>query len=169
MRPPGRHSDARRQRGDSGGARSALLRSIRIDPSFLTPYQQLAHIAVAAGRWSEALLLAERMIALNPLFPMGHYYKGAALWKLEGPETARQAVLKAQLAPDADFYPVTHYLMGEIYRTENDYPSAAREYRLYLASKPADDWEAKAFGRLGEWEKLGLIQPQAKNGKRKKK
>lgn len=160
---------ARRQRGDSGGARSALLRSIKIDPSFLIPYQQLAHIAVAAGRWSEALLLAEKMIALNPLFPMGHYYKGAALLKLKGPATAREAVLEAQSTPDAGLYPVTHYLMGEIYRTERDYSSAAHEYRLYLASGPADGWGAKACDRLEEWKRLGLIQPQVKNSKRKRK
>ncbi len=159
---------ARRRRGGLGSARSALLRSIQIDPSFLTPYQQLAHMAVAAGRFTEVLLLAEKIIELNPLFPMGHYYKGAALLKLEGPEPARKAVVEAMSTPDADFYPVTHYLLGEVYRANDDYWSAAREYRLYLASRPSDAWATKASDRLEGWERLGLIEPQTKNTKRKK-
>ena len=89
--------------------------------------------------------------------------------KLKGPATAREAVLEAQSTPDAGLYPVTHCLMGEIYRTERDYSSAAHEYRLYLASGPADGWGAKAFDRLEEWEGLGLIQPHAKNSKLKRK
>ena len=126
-------------------------------------------MAVLSERWTEVLRVSEEMIDVNPFFPLGHYYKGAALLKLEGPDAARKAVLEAQSTPDAGFYPVTHYLMGEVYRTEDDYPSAAREYRLYLASKPEDSWSAVASDRLREWEGLGLIQPRAKNAKRKKK
>ncbi len=143
--------------GDLPAAVDALKRAIEIDLQYIEPLAELADIAIRTGQWPQAVQLADHVIAVNPLFTLGHYYRGVALWKTSDLEEARKALLRAQSTSDAPLFPNTHFVLGEVYREQQEIPLAAREYRLYLAALPQGIWSANARQTLAEWRDLGLI------------
>ena len=159
----------RRRAGDKPRAQEALQKSIELDPMYLEPYPQLAHMAAEKKDWGEVLRLSKAMLKINPYFPLGHYYKGSALLKQGDVKGAEKALRDALGVPDALLFPESHYMLGEVYRTENDITLAAREYRLYATAArpgPALD-EAQQW--LAAWEEVGVIESEAAKKKRKKK
>ncbi|MDA1311893.1 MAG: tetratricopeptide repeat protein [Acidobacteria bacterium] len=154
--------------GDPGSAAQSLERAIEIDPKYLAAYEPLASLAVEQKRWDDLLRLSDQMLRINPVFALGHYYKGGALIQ-KGDRTGAEKALQAALTtPDAALFPESHYVLAELYRTQNEVELAAREYRLYTASPPRSaSWE-QAQRRLQQWEDSGIIEPQSAKKKRKK-
>jgi tetratricopeptide (TPR) repeat protein len=156
----------RRKLGNPAGARDAFARSIEADAKYLEPYIEHANLALAESEWKEAVTVAGQLIKANPLFTLGYYYRGAALLRLGELKDAEKAAIQALKTVDAKVFPETHFLLGEIYAEQRDYPLAAREYRIYLAEGSSGEWGNYVEGRLKEWELLGIIEP-ASNKKRR--
>jgi tetratricopeptide (TPR) repeat protein len=149
----------RQKLGDSPGARDAFERSIEADPKYLEPYIEHANLALGEREWKEAVTVAGQLIKVNPLFTLGYYYRGAALLRLGELKDAEKAALDALATVDAKVFPETHFLLGEIYAEQREYPLAAREYRIYLAEGPSGEWGEYVKSRIQEWEQLGIIEP----------
>ena len=147
--------------GDREGAAASLRRSVEIDPKYLAAYERLAHLAVEDKRWDDLLRLSESMLRINPLFTLGHYYKGGALIQNGDMGGGERALREALSTPDATLFPESHYMLAELYRAQNDVELAAREYRLYTAAPPrSPSWE-RARRWLRDWEDSGVIQPRS--------
>ena len=159
----------RRRAGDKPRAHEALQKSIELDPMYLKPYPQLAHMAAERKEWGEVLRLSKAMLKINPYFPLGHYYKGSALLKQGNVKDAEKALREGLDAPDASLFPESHYMLGEVYRTQKDVTLAAREYRLYASAARPGTARDQAVQWLSQWEELGLIESEAAKQKRKKK
>jgi len=154
--------------GDSESAAKSLERSIEIDPKYLGAYEPLAGLAVEEKRWDDLLRLSDEMLRINPLFTLGHYYKGGALIQKGDGDGGEKALREALSTPDAKLFPESHYMLAELYRAQNDVELAAREYRLYTAAPPrSPSWE-QAQRRLQQWEDSGVIEGPSAKKKRKK-
>jgi len=143
--------------GDHGQAVQALQRSIEIDAKYLEPYPDLAYLTVTEGRWLDVVRLADQMIKVNPLFTLGHYYRGYALLQQGQLQIAEKALSTALSTPDASLFPDVHYVLGEVYRSQASYPLAAREYVLYTAAVSQGAWAEEANRWLEDWRILGVI------------
>lgn len=156
----------RHRRGDLADARDAFASAIKADPKYLEPYIEHANLALAEKEWQEAVTVAGQLIRANSLFTLGYYYRGAALLRLGNLKDAEKAALDALQTVDAKVFPETHFLLGEIYGEQRNYPLAAREYRTYLVEGPSGEWGNYVKGRLKEWEQLGIIEPEGKKKRR---
>ena len=159
----------RRRAGDKQRAREAFQQAIELDPRYLEPYPQLAHMATEDKQWAVVGRLSAAMLKINPYFPLGHYYKGSALLKQGNLTDAGKALREALHAPDALLFPESHYMLGEVYREQRDVTLAAREYRIYAASARHGPALEEALHWLAAWEALGVIESEAARQKRKKK
>ena len=149
--------------------RTGLQRSIELDPKCLEPYPQLAHMANEDKEWAEVGRLSKAMLEINPYFPLGHYYKGIALLKQGNLTDSAKALREALEAPVAVLFPESHYMLGEVYHSQNDITLAAREYRHYAsAARPAPALDS-AQQRPSAWEGLCVIESEASRKKRKTK
>ena len=119
--------------------------------------QNLLHLAVIESEWPEVVRLGDEMIAVNPLFTLGHYYRGYALLQQDRIELAEQSLRIALSTPDQRRFPDVHYALGEVLRRRALFSSAALEYRLYAEVAPDGEWAEKAREWLREWANLGLI------------
>lgn len=126
----------RRELRDAAGARDAIARSIEADPKYLEPYIEHANLTLAESEWKEAVTVAGQLINANPLFTLGYYYRGAALLRLGELRDAEEAAIKALNTLDAKVFPETHFLLGEVYAGQREYPLAAREYRYLSGRRP---------------------------------
>ena len=153
--------------GDRESAERSLQKAIEIDPQFLGAYSPLAHLAVQEKRWDELLQLSEQMLRINPVFTLGHYYKGSALLKQGDTVAAEKSLREALSTPDAELFPESHYMLGSLYHVQSDVQLAAREYRIYAASAPPGPSTEQAWRWVRLWEQRGLIEP--KSGKKRKK
>ena len=156
----------RYKRGDLTAARDAFARAIEADPKYLEPYIEHANLALAEKEWQEAVTVAGQLIKANSLFTLGYYYRGAALLRLGTLKEAEKAALDALQTVDAKVFPETHFLLGEVYAEQREYPLAAREYRIYLAEGSSGEWGNYVNTRLKEWELLGIIEPATKKKRR---
>ena len=159
----------RRRAGDKDRAHQALQRATELDPKYLEPYPQLAHIATEKREWAEVLRLSKAMLKISPYFVLGHYYKGSALLRTGNLTGAEKAFRGALDTPDALLFPESHFMLAEVYRSQRDVTLAAREYRLYASAARSGPAVDKAVRWLNEWEELGVIEPEAASQKRKKK
>jgi tetratricopeptide (TPR) repeat protein len=153
--------------GNRESAEESLRRSVEIDPKYLGAYGPLARLAVEDKRWDDLLRLSDNMLRINPLFTLGHYYKGGALIKKGDADGAEKALTEALATPDATLFPESHYLLAELYRAQSDVKLAAREYRHYTAAAPPGPTWERARHWLRQWEDHGVIQPLSKKKRRK--
>ncbi len=158
-----------RRGDDKQRAHQALQRATELDPKYLEPYPQLAHIATENRGWVEVLRLSKAMLKINPYFVLGHYYKGSALLMTGNLAGAERAFHEALDTADASLFPASHYMLAEVYRSQRDVTLAAREYRLYASAARSGPAVDKAVRWLNEWEELGVIETEAAKKKRKKK
>ena len=159
----------RRQGGDKQRARRALQRATEVDPKYLEPYPQLAHIATENREWAEVLRLSKAMLKINPYFVLGHYYKGSALMRTGNLTGAEKAFREALDTPDATLFPASHYMLAEVYRSQRHVTLAAREYRLYASAARYGPAVDEAVRWLTEWEELAVIETGVARKKRTKK
>ena len=154
--------------GDRESAERSLEKAVEIDPKYLGAYGPLASLAVHDERWDDLLWLSGEMLRINPLFTLGHYYKGGALINKGDTGAAEKALREALSTPDAAVFPESHYVLAELYRGQSDVKLAAREYRLYAAAAPPSRTVAQAVQWLQRWETDGVIESKSSKRKRKK-
>ena len=143
------------------GLRKTVTESDNVMFSVMTLNPQPLHIDfdfAQKSEWGKPLV--------NSLFTLGYYYRGAALLRLGTLKEAEKTALDALQTVDAKVFPETHFLLGEVYAEQREYPLAAREYRIYLAEGPSGEWGNYVNTRLNEWELLGIIEPATKQKRR---
>jgi TolB-like protein/Flp pilus assembly protein TadD/rhodanese-related sulfurtransferase len=102
------------------------------------------------GRWDEAMIQADRAIAMDPNDPNGYEAKGTLLINLGRPAEALDYIKKAmRLDPQSDYL----YRLGEAQFHLEQYDKAADTMRRATKLNPEDGWNyfllAAACGQLG--------------------
>lgn len=158
------------QNGDRAEALAAFQMASSIDPDLNAAWHQLGHALFLSGRFDEAILAYERLMALEGT-PAADVYQSlsSAYLEVDNPEMARDVLNRGLM-----LYPTERgYYMGmaETYRQEGDLETAESWYVRMLQRWPDDDqaWArrgeiAVASGRLEDaeeyYQEAARIQPE---------
>jgi len=83
------------------------------------------------GKWDEAATEYRRIININPMLPGVHARLGRALLAKSQPSPAAVAEAKRNFEQELEINPRdanSEYVLGELARTDNDFPTAVRRY-----------------------------------------
>jgi TolB-like protein/class 3 adenylate cyclase/thioredoxin-like negative regulator of GroEL len=134
------------------------LDEARKDPTEIAVYQLQSSMLSDEGRFDEAIIEAEKILALDPNSLMGHGVLARALNKAgrfnEGLEVLKKLV---KLDPKGSEWGWHSYRLGEsLYHTER-YDEAAKTFQTYTQLFPKEEWGyfylAASYGQLGDSEK----------------
>lgn len=126
-----------RQKGDPVNARQSFHQALAADPKFISPYQELAELAVADRQWQELLETTGEILKLNPVsFPQYWFLNASANYYLQRLGPAEQSVLKGLQLDAQHRVPKLEYLLGAILAQKNDYRGALEHIRQYLLLAP---------------------------------
>ncbi|HTU33619.1 MAG TPA: tetratricopeptide repeat protein [Candidatus Acidoferrum sp.] len=134
-------------------ARTACAKATAVDSGYTPAYLCLADVAARQQVWNQALEMADRGLALAPMYdPYAYFYSAIAEFHLG---RLSQAQRHASRAVDADPFhriPQVHLLLAEIYGAEQDFHDATIELRAYLKVAPNSPDAAAAREKLAELE-----------------
>jgi tetratricopeptide (TPR) repeat protein len=143
-------------------AHESYMKALAADAKFMAPYEQLAELAVNAGRWRELADTTQRLLELDPIdHPAAYFYNAVANLKLNKIDAAEKSA-RAGEKLDADHrYPKREQLLAMILARKRDYTAAAEHMRLYLQLAPGADDAARMRVQLAEYERLSGANQQA--------
>ena len=118
-------------------AHAAWERALKADPKYLRPYQQLAKLDLDEGRNEDALRIADRGMALNPVeFPGIYYYAAVANYNLKHLEAAEKLARNAIRLDFPREIPLAESLLGSVLAAKGDRAEAIEHLRKYLELSP---------------------------------
>ena len=142
--------EIQQRQGHVEDARKSYASAIAADSKFVTPYGQLALLAVQDGKWEEAAQFSERVIRLNPIeFPGAFWFNALANYKLHNREEAERSARHLLQLDTARRYPDGELLLGELLIDKHDYGEGSSHLRAYLLGHP-DPNKAAEVKRLLE-------------------
>lgn len=134
------------QNGEKADALAAFQMASSIDPGLTAAWHQLGHALFIAGRYAEAIVAYERVLALQSSPEADLFYSlGQSYLQMDNPKMARDVLERGlSLYPSERVY----YLgMAESYRQEADLDTAESWYVRMLQRWPNDD---QAWANRGE-------------------
>jgi cytochrome c-type biogenesis protein CcmH/NrfG len=118
-------------------ARSACSHASDADPHYLASYLCLAEIAGREEKWGEVLRHTTRALELDPIHdPYAYFFSAIAYFNLNQLAEAERRALKAEELDREHHEPRVQFLLGQIYKAENDPMNAAAQLREYLKYAP---------------------------------
>lgn len=129
--------DMHRQSNQFDLARTEYAQAISADPQFVNPAYGLALIALQEKKWDEGAQLTDQVVKMNGLaFPMAYFFNAAANYNQQKFDAAEQSAKKFKSLDTQHEHPDICLLLSHVYSRREDYASAARELRDYLAAAP---------------------------------
>jgi len=124
-------------KNDVEAARNSFHQSITADSKFITPYGELAQLAMKGNQWKEALENTDALLALNPLnFPQYWYYNSLASFYLDDLAKAEKSALRCMAIDTEHKIPRAEYVLGIVLAKKGNYPEAAAHIRNYIRMSP---------------------------------
>lgn len=132
------------QRNDEPAARISFGRAQEADSKFITPYAELANLALKAKDWKELAQTTETLLALDPVdYPQRWYYNAAANYYLDDLDKAEKSAARCIALDEQHRIPRVEYLLGMVLAKKKDYSGAAAHIKNYIRLAPnATDLEA---------------------------
>ena len=125
------------QKNDLEAARNSFHQSLTADSKFITPYGELALLAMKGKQWKEAVENTDALLALNPLnFPEYWYYNSLASFYLDDLAKAEKSALRCMAIDTEHKIPRAEYVLGIVLAKKGDYPDAAAHIRNYIRMSP---------------------------------
>jgi hypothetical protein len=143
------------QKNDVAGARHSFDTAVAADSRYVSPYQQLAQLAVKEKQWQSLVELSGKILSLNSVnFPEAWFLNGVGNFFLQNMAEAEKSARQGLKLDEEKRVPKLDYLLGMILTEKREYTEAAAHYRQYLqsAKTPADAEEARK--QLEEVERL---------------
>ncbi|MFY9559970.1 MAG: tetratricopeptide repeat protein [Terriglobales bacterium] len=136
-------------------ARSAFHHAAQADAKFISPYQELAQLALKERQWPELVSTTEQVLKLNPVsFPQYWFLNGLGSYFLQSFDNAEKSVRQGLLVDGQHEFPKMEYLLGMILVQKHDYQGALAHVRNYIQLAPkASDLET-AQKQIAELERL---------------
>ena len=136
-------------------ARESFQRSIAADDKFISPYAELAQLAINDKQWNEVADLTERMVRLNPVsYPQYWFYNSMANYFLKNFEVAAKSGMQAVSLDTQHKMPRAEYLLGVILIERRDYQGALEHLRNYVRLAPTSPDAGAAQKQIAELERL---------------
>ena len=134
------------QNGERAEALAAFQMAAAVDPDLVASWHQLGHALFTAGRYEEAILAYERVMALSPTPPADVFHSlSRAYLETNNPTMTRDVVNRGLI-----LYPMERVLylaMADSYRQEGDLDTVESWYVRMLQRWPYD---ASIWARRGE-------------------
>jgi len=129
--------------GKVEAARKAYTEALSADARFISPYMQLAQMAVKEAKWQDVADTTSRIVKLNPFsFPQAYFYNAVANFNLQKLDAAEASAREALKIDSEHRIVKTSHLLGVILAQKNDYTGAAEHMENYLKFAPqANDAE----------------------------
>ena len=128
--------------------------AIKIDSKFISPYGQLAMMAVVQQKWEDVALYTSQLLKLNPyLSPEIYFYSAVANYNLHKIDVAETHARQAAKLDAQHKTPRINHLLGLIQAQKQDYKDAAENMRIYLKFSPDASDAAEVQQMLTEVEK----------------
>jgi len=119
-------------------ARGACSQASDADPKYVAAYLCLAEIAGREEKWGEVLRHTTRALELDAVHdPYAYFFSAIAYFNLNQFAEAEQRALKAEELDREHHEPRVQFLLGQIYKSQNDPVKAAAQLREYLRYAPA--------------------------------
>ena len=128
---------------DLDAARKAYAEALSADARFISPYMQLAQMAVKEAKWQDVADTTSRVVKLNPFnFPQAYFYNAVANFNLQKLDAAEASAREALKIDSEHRIVKASHLLGVILAQKNDYAGAAEHMENYLKFAPqANDAE----------------------------
>ncbi|MEK7754280.1 MAG: tetratricopeptide repeat protein, partial [Acidobacteriota bacterium] len=111
---------------DLENARKAYTEALSADAKFISPYMQLAQMAVKEAKWQDVADTTSRVVKLNPFnFPQAYFYNAVANFNLQKMDAAEASAREALKIDSEHRIAKTSHLLGVILAQKNDYAGAA--------------------------------------------
>ncbi len=118
-------------------ARAAWEKAVAADPGYIKPYVQLARLALGEKRMEDAVKIAERAIALNPVeFPAIYFFDAAANYNLRHLDLSEKSARRAIELDVNHEIPRAQLLLGTLLAIKGDRLGAVQHMRKYLEFSP---------------------------------
>jgi tetratricopeptide (TPR) repeat protein len=152
------------QQNDAAAAKSSFQRAIEADGKFISPYEQLAELALKEKQWEDLDSATEQLTKLNPLsFPQYWFYNAVANYFLQSFDKAEKSAQQAMTIDAQHRIPKIEYVLGLILVQKKDFQGALTHLRNYVRTSPnATDLET-AQKQIAALEKLS--QPMTSQNK----
>lgn len=122
---------------DPQGAKDAFSKAMAADPKFILPFEQLAGLAVPAGKWQDALDNTSKALELDPAgTPQLWYYDALAKFQLGKADEAQVSAQKGLKIDPRHSVPNTEQLMAVILAGKGDYVGALEHLKTCLFYTP---------------------------------
>lgn len=152
------------QQKDDAAAKASFQHAIQADSKFISPYEQLAELALKEKQWNDLAGATDELVKLNPLsFPQYWYYNAVANYFLQSFDKAEKSAAQALTIDVQHRIPKIEYMLGMILVQKKDYPGALAHLRNYVRTSPnATDLEfaQKQIAALEEMTKPITSQNQ---------
>lgn len=140
-----------RKKGDYAGAMEVNLKTLEKKPENLRAIYQLMELDNELGKYSDALVYGARGLLIAPNNTRIMEEMGRSYLKLNQRSEAKALFLKA-LSVDSDL-PWAHRTLAVLYKEEQSYIDAIREYSLAFKGGYKNTWDMAQFCHLIEEEK----------------
>jgi tetratricopeptide (TPR) repeat protein len=125
------------QKNDPAAAKNSFHQSIAADRTYVSPYEQLAQIAVQAKQWKDLADNTDELLRLNPVsFPQYWLYNSIANFYLQDFDKAQKSAEAGLNIDPKHQVPKLEYILGIVLAQKHDYPNALAHVRNYIRLVP---------------------------------
>jgi tetratricopeptide (TPR) repeat protein len=143
------------QLNDSASAKVSFQQALAADSKFISPYEELAQLALKEKQWKVLADQTEQLLKLNPVsFPQYFYYNAVAKYYLQSFDQAEKSAAQGLTTDVRHQVPKLEYLLGIILAQKRDYKAAADHIRNYIRLVPNADDLAIAQKQIAELDRL---------------
>ena len=127
-----------KEQHDSQAAKASFERAVAADPKFVTPYQELAALALAEKNWTEVDRITDKVLELNPIsFPEIWFYNAAANYYLQRLPDCEKSARQGLHVDTQHHVPKLEYLLAAVLSDKHAYQEAAQHMRNFVNLLPA--------------------------------
>jgi tetratricopeptide (TPR) repeat protein len=125
------------KKGDLLAARQSFQKSLSADSKFVSPYQELAQLALRDKQWQEVVDNTDALLKLNPInFPVDWLLNAAGNFYLQHLDAAEKSARRGLELDGQHQIPKLEYLLAAILAQKHDYAGALEHVRNYLRLAP---------------------------------
>jgi tetratricopeptide (TPR) repeat protein len=126
----------------------AYRKALRMDPTLVDCWNNLATIYYRVGRKKKAVRFYRNALKINPGYKLAYYNLGNIFEEMKRYQPAVKMYLKA-IELDANYYDA-HYNLALVYDKTHCYPEACHHWGIYLKYDSSSRWARYARDRVQE-------------------
>jgi tetratricopeptide (TPR) repeat protein len=143
------------QLNDLPGAKASFQHAIEADNRYISPYEQLAELALKGKQWKDLDSVTDELVKLNPLsFPQYWYYNSVANYFMQSFDEAEKSAQQAMTTDVQHRIPKIEYVLAMVLVQKKDYKGALLHMRNYVRAAPNAPDADVAQKQLAELEKM---------------